>query len=198
MGWTALPAEDGVVTDTALMRLAPKRGREQWLERLRRSGAVRPRWELRPPEVTARRVRVLRAVAGRAASAQGRAGAAGAAVGGGRRRADAARAGGRARGRCRARCWRRPGGWWRSAPRSWTGATSSATRWRTGNHRLRQPMTWRRSSGPRWRPSRRCRRAASCCWRAWRRRARRMSTWRPSTRRCSAARRRSCWCRRCR
>ena len=32
-----------------------------WLERLRRSGAVRPRWELRPAEVTARRVRVLRA-----------------------------------------------------------------------------------------------------------------------------------------
>jgi primosomal protein N' (replication factor Y) (superfamily II helicase) len=61
-GLQALPAEDGVVTDTALMRLAPKRGREQWLERLRRSGAVRPRWELRPAEVTARRVRVLRAV----------------------------------------------------------------------------------------------------------------------------------------
>jgi primosomal protein N' (replication factor Y) (superfamily II helicase) len=61
-GLEALPADDGVVTDTALMRLAPKRGREQWLERLRRSGAVRPRWELRPAEVTARRVRVLRAV----------------------------------------------------------------------------------------------------------------------------------------
>jgi primosomal protein N' (replication factor Y) (superfamily II helicase) len=63
-GLDALAVDDGVVTDAALMRLAPKRGREQWLERLRRSGAVRPRWELRPPEVSARRVRVLRAVPG--------------------------------------------------------------------------------------------------------------------------------------
>ena len=39
-GLEALPAEDGVVTDAALMRLAPKRGREQWMERLRRSGAA--------------------------------------------------------------------------------------------------------------------------------------------------------------
>ena len=45
-------------------------------------------------------------------------------------------------------------------------------------------MTWLTSSGPRWLPSRRCRRAASCCWRAWRRRARPTSTWRPSTPRC--------------
>ena len=52
-----------------------------------------------------------------------------------------------------------------------------------------RPMTWRTSSRPRWRRSRRCRRAASCCWRASRRRARRTSTWRPSTRPCSVARR---------
>jgi primosomal protein N' (replication factor Y) len=51
---------DGLVTDTALMRLAPKRGREQWLERLRRNGSVAARWQLNPPEVEARRVRVLR------------------------------------------------------------------------------------------------------------------------------------------
>ncbi|HEX5579073.1 MAG TPA: primosomal protein N', partial [Candidatus Limnocylindria bacterium] len=63
-GLAALADGDGLTTDTALMRLAPKRGREQWLERLRRSGAVRARWELRPPDVTARRVRVLRAVPG--------------------------------------------------------------------------------------------------------------------------------------
>jgi primosomal protein N' (replication factor Y) len=62
-GLSALADGDGLVTDGALMRLAPKRGREQWLERLRRSGAVVPRWELKPPDVNARRVRVLRIVA---------------------------------------------------------------------------------------------------------------------------------------
>ena len=30
------------------------------------------------------------------------------------------------------RCWRRPAGWWRAAPRRWSGGTSSATRGRTG------------------------------------------------------------------
>jgi primosomal protein N' (replication factor Y) (superfamily II helicase) len=55
---------EGLVGDTALMRLAPKRGRDQWLERLRRNGTVRARWQLRPPEVDARRVRVLRPLAG--------------------------------------------------------------------------------------------------------------------------------------
>ena len=32
------------VADAALMRRAPKRGRDRWLERLRRSGAVRAEW----------------------------------------------------------------------------------------------------------------------------------------------------------
>jgi primosomal protein N' (replication factor Y) len=62
-GLAGLADGDGVVTDAALMRLAPKRGRDQWLERLRRSGAVRAQWALRRPEVTARRVRVLRPMA---------------------------------------------------------------------------------------------------------------------------------------
>jgi primosomal protein N' (replication factor Y) len=63
-GVAGLATDDGVVSDAALMRLAPKRGRESWLERMRRSGAIQPRWELRPPDVTARRVRVLRPVPG--------------------------------------------------------------------------------------------------------------------------------------
>ena len=46
---------------------APRRaegGRAAWLERLRRSGAIRAAWSLRPPDVNARRVRVLRPLAG--------------------------------------------------------------------------------------------------------------------------------------
>ena len=46
------------------MRLAPKRGREQWLERLRRNGSVVARWQLNPPDIEARRVRVLRPLDG--------------------------------------------------------------------------------------------------------------------------------------
>ena len=52
--------EEGRVGDAALLRHAPRRGRAAWLERLRRSGAVRAEWSLRPPDVSARRVRVLR------------------------------------------------------------------------------------------------------------------------------------------
>ena len=61
-----LPPELGAVVhessieDAPLLRHAPRRGREAWLERLRRSGAVRAEWTLRPPEVAERRVRVLR------------------------------------------------------------------------------------------------------------------------------------------
>jgi primosomal protein N' (replication factor Y) len=55
---------DGSVADAALLRLGPSRGRDRWLEGLRRRGAVRPIWSLRPPEVRAQRVRVLRPVAG--------------------------------------------------------------------------------------------------------------------------------------
>ena len=60
----ARDAPDGAIGDAALRRHAPARGREAWLERLRRSGVAVPRWELLPPEVRASRVRVLRAVAG--------------------------------------------------------------------------------------------------------------------------------------
>lgn len=60
----ASAAPDGTVADTALLRLAPARGREGWLDRLRRQGAVRPVWCLRPPDVRAQRVRVLRPVPG--------------------------------------------------------------------------------------------------------------------------------------
>jgi primosomal protein N' (replication factor Y) len=65
----ALPEElrplvdaDGTIGDASLQRLAPRRGRTAWLERLRRSGAVRAEWSLRPPEIAARRIRVIRAL----------------------------------------------------------------------------------------------------------------------------------------
>ena len=57
---------DGLVADATLMRFAPRRGREAWLERLRRSGALRSHWSLRAAEVNPRRVRVLRPLAGEA------------------------------------------------------------------------------------------------------------------------------------
>lgn len=66
----ALPAElgglvrDGWIEDAPLLRHAPRRGREAWLERLRRAGTVRAEWTLRPPDVAERRVRVLRPVPG--------------------------------------------------------------------------------------------------------------------------------------
>lgn len=51
---------DRTVADSVLLRHGPARGRERWLEGLRRRGAVRPIWSLRPPQVRARQVRVLR------------------------------------------------------------------------------------------------------------------------------------------
>ena len=57
---------DRAIADAALLRHAPRRGREAWVERLRRSGAIRADWILRPPEVAERRVRVLRPVPGSA------------------------------------------------------------------------------------------------------------------------------------
>ncbi len=69
----ALPEElhgvadaDGWIADAALQRRAPRRGRTAWVERLRRAGVLRPDWSLRPPEVSARRVRILRATPGEA------------------------------------------------------------------------------------------------------------------------------------
>jgi primosomal protein N' (replication factor Y) (superfamily II helicase) len=54
-------AERGeVIADAELLRHAPKRGRDGWLARLRRSGVAIPTWSLRAPDVADRRVRVLR------------------------------------------------------------------------------------------------------------------------------------------
>lgn len=55
-------AEDGRIADVALLRRAPRRGRNAWLERLRRTGVLRAEWSLRAADVSARRVRVARAV----------------------------------------------------------------------------------------------------------------------------------------
>ncbi|TMB56264.1 MAG: DEAD/DEAH box helicase, partial [Chloroflexi bacterium] len=56
---------EGVAPDLALRR-ALGSGAAAKLERLRRDRAVRARWSLRPPEVSALRVRVLRAIPGAA------------------------------------------------------------------------------------------------------------------------------------
>ena len=55
---------DGWITDATLQRRAPRRTRAAWIEKLRRTGVLRPEWSLRSPEVAARRVRVLRAIPG--------------------------------------------------------------------------------------------------------------------------------------
>lgn len=51
---------EGRIADAALLRAGPRRGRTAWVERLRRSGALRAEWILRPPETTSRQVRVVR------------------------------------------------------------------------------------------------------------------------------------------
>jgi primosomal protein N' (replication factor Y) len=67
----ALPADlagevvtdaDGLPTlaDAIVLRHAPARGRNAWVEQLRRSGALAADWRLRPPDVRARQVRTLR------------------------------------------------------------------------------------------------------------------------------------------
>jgi len=58
----ALVDADGRMSDAALLSHGPRRGRTAWLARLRNSGVVRAEWSLRPPGVTARRVRIVRAV----------------------------------------------------------------------------------------------------------------------------------------
>ncbi len=55
---------DGRIADPTLQRHGPRRGRAAWVERVRRSGALRTEWMLRQPETSARRVRVLRPVGG--------------------------------------------------------------------------------------------------------------------------------------
>ncbi|HEX7197564.1 MAG TPA: primosomal protein N' [Candidatus Limnocylindria bacterium] len=54
----------GRIADATLLRFAPRRGRDTWLELLRRSGAVRSEWSLRSAEVHPRRIRVLRPLPG--------------------------------------------------------------------------------------------------------------------------------------
>jgi primosomal protein N' (replication factor Y) len=61
-GVAALADSSGVIGDAALLRRAPRRGREAWIERLRRSGAVRAEWVLKGPGTTAMQVRVLRRI----------------------------------------------------------------------------------------------------------------------------------------
>jgi primosomal protein N' (replication factor Y) len=50
------------VSDAALQRQAPRRGRSAWIEALRRTSAIRAAWTLRPPEVSERRVRLVRRI----------------------------------------------------------------------------------------------------------------------------------------
>ena len=57
-------ADRGTIADATLLRSAPKGGRDAWLERLRRSGTIRAAWSLRPADVSARRIRILRPLAG--------------------------------------------------------------------------------------------------------------------------------------
>jgi len=57
---------DGWLADASLLRHAPKRGRTAWIERLRRTGAIRAEWLLRDPDQAERRVRVLRSIPGTA------------------------------------------------------------------------------------------------------------------------------------
>jgi primosomal protein N' (replication factor Y) (superfamily II helicase) len=54
----------GLIPDATLLRSAPRRGRDAWLERLRRSGAIRATWSLRAADVNPRRVRVMRPLDG--------------------------------------------------------------------------------------------------------------------------------------
>ena len=56
----ALADADGPIADAALLRHAPKRDRTGWVEGLRRAGVLRAEWSLRPPDVSVRRVRVIR------------------------------------------------------------------------------------------------------------------------------------------
>lgn len=53
---------EGAISDAALRQRAPRRGGAAWIERLRRAGVLRAVWQLRPPDVAARRVRTIRAV----------------------------------------------------------------------------------------------------------------------------------------
>jgi primosomal protein N' (replication factor Y) len=55
-----LADDEGRIPDAALLRRGPRARRAAWVERVRRSGAVVAEWSMRPPDVSARRVRVVR------------------------------------------------------------------------------------------------------------------------------------------
>ena len=55
---------DGWIADAALLRVAPRRGRDAWVERLRRQGTLQAEWTLRAAASSPKRLRVLRAVPG--------------------------------------------------------------------------------------------------------------------------------------
>ncbi len=55
---------EGRIADASLLRIAPKRGRNAWVERLRRSGALYAEWVLHQPEASPHRVRILRPLPG--------------------------------------------------------------------------------------------------------------------------------------
>jgi primosomal protein N' (replication factor Y) len=60
---TALAGEidaEGLLRDGPLRRAAPDASASAWIERLRRAGAIRARWRLRPPELAPRQIRVVR------------------------------------------------------------------------------------------------------------------------------------------
>ncbi|MCC6617569.1 MAG: primosomal protein N' [Chloroflexi bacterium] len=52
---------EGAISDATLRQRGPRRGGAAWIERLRRAGVLRAVWQLRPPDVAARRVRTVRA-----------------------------------------------------------------------------------------------------------------------------------------
>ncbi len=59
----AIPgAPDAALSDAALRARSPEPDAARWIERLRRDGAIRAAWSLRPPDVRSRRERVLRAI----------------------------------------------------------------------------------------------------------------------------------------
>lgn len=56
--------EEGRIGDSLLRRHAPARSPAAWVDRLRRTGIIRPAWTLEAAEATPRRVRVLRPLPG--------------------------------------------------------------------------------------------------------------------------------------
>ena len=131
----------------------PRRGRTAWLEHLRRSGAIRAEWSMRPPDVSARRVRIVRLCASRpsrhvARRFSGRSS---------RRSTAASRRWPnwpKRRMSIGAASWARRGGWRHQAASSSGGGPSSATHSLTGPRACRSDTSLPTSSVPPWTPSR--------------------------------------------